>query len=103
MKKIIGLLIVITFYTIAVAQTTVQKMEELLGTYAKQEKFNGAVLVARNGELLLDKGYGLQDMASSTVNTPQSLFQVGSVTKQFTSTVIMKLQEQGKLKVTDKL
>jgi CubicO group peptidase (beta-lactamase class C family) len=103
MKKKLCLAIAISFASLAEAQNTAQKLEELVGTYSKQDKFNGSVLVARDGEVLLDKGYGWQDIAGSKVNTTQSQYQVGSVTKQFTTAVIMKLQEQGKLKVTDKL
>ncbi|ULQ53855.1 serine hydrolase [Flavihumibacter fluvii] len=103
MRRYIILLIVFLNASLSNAQTKKQKLEELLGSYARQEKFNGSVLVAINGEVLLDKGYGWQDIVAATANTPQTQYQVGSVTKQFTTAVIMKLQEQGKLKVTDKL
>ena len=103
MKKYIAFIAVL-FYSLSVAaQSTEQKLDELLSSYTKLEKFNGSVLVARNGELLLDKGYGWQDITGATANTVRSQFQIGSVTKQFTTAVIMKLQEQGKLKTTDKL
>lgn len=103
MKKYIAFIVVLFYSASVVAQSSEQKLDELLSIYTKMEKFNGSVLVARNGELLLDKGYGWQDITSGTANTVRSQFQVGSVTKQFTTAVIMKLQEQGKLKTTDKL
>lgn len=79
------------------------KLEELMSTYAKQNKFNGVVLVAHKGKILLDKGYGLRNAGDKTLNDRNSIFQIGSITKQFTATVILKLQEENKLNVKDKL
>jgi CubicO group peptidase (beta-lactamase class C family) len=62
-----------------------------------------AVLVAQNGKVLLQKGYGLADISAGTPITPQTKFRIGSITKQFTASAILKLQEQGKLSVGDKL
>lgn len=72
-------------------------------TYTKQYKFNGTALVAYDGKILLDKGYGFRNTDNKTPNDPGSVFQIGSITKQFTTTVILKLQEEKKLKVSDKL
>ncbi len=66
-------------------------------------KFNGSVLVEKNGVILLNKGYGYSDVASKTPNDEQTIFQLGSITKQFTSAVILKLQGEKKLNVSDKL
>lgn len=79
------------------------KLDTLVSVYAKQGKFNGSALVARNGIILLDKGYGYRNDSSKSLNTAQSIFQLGSITKQFTSAVILKLQEEKKLSVKDKL
>ncbi len=79
------------------------KLDTLLSTYAKLNKFNGSALVAKNGVILLNKGYGYRDAASKTPNDEQTIFQLGSITKQFTSAVILKLQEEKKLSVSDKL
>jgi len=81
----------------------VSKMEEILDMYTRQYKFNGTVLVAHKGKVLLDKGYGYRVVKDSLKHRPASVFQIGSVTKQFTASVILKLQEEKKLKVTDKL
>ena len=62
-----------------------------------------AVLVAQNGKVLFQKGYGLADISAGTPITPQTKFRIGSITKQFTASAILKLQEQGKLSVGDKL
>ena len=59
--------------------------------------------MAAKGKVLLDKGYGYRDAATGVLNDEHSIFQLGSVTKQFTSAVILKLQEEHKLSVSDKL
>jgi dipeptidyl aminopeptidase/acylaminoacyl peptidase/CubicO group peptidase (beta-lactamase class C family) len=65
--------------------------------------FSGAIIAARDGEVILQKGYGLSNQAARTPVTPDTVFDIGSVTKQFTGAAILKLEEQGKLKVTDRL
>jgi CubicO group peptidase (beta-lactamase class C family) len=62
-----------------------------------------AVLVARDGQILFERGYGLADIESHVPVTPATSFRIGSITKQFTTAAILKLQEQGKLSVTDTL
>ena len=64
-------------------------------------RFGGTVLVTRNGTVLLSKGYGIANYEFAVPNTPQTVFPIGSNTKQFTAAAIMKLQEQGRLNVTD--
>ena len=62
-----------------------------------------AVLVAQNGTVLFKKGYGLGDVAHGVAFVPDTKSRIGSITKQFTASAILKLQEQGKLSVQDKL
>ena len=65
--------------------------------------FWGSVLVELNGEKVISKGYGYSDIAHSIKNTPNTIFSIGSLTKQFTATAILKLEMQGKLTVEDKI
>ncbi len=62
-----------------------------------------AVLVARKGEVLFEKGYGLADIGHQVPVTPDTRFRIGSVTKQFAAAAILKLQEEGRLSVTNTL
>lgn len=62
-----------------------------------------AVLVARDGKILFERGYGWADRARHEPFTPQTKFRIGSITKQFTAAAILKLQEAGKLSVRDPL
>jgi len=79
------------------------KLDELISTWSNQYKFNGTVLVSHKGKILLDKGYGLRNASDKTPNDQSSIFQIGSITKQFTAAVILKLQEEKKLNVADRL
>jgi len=82
-------------------QTTAQNLDEYMTALTDAGRFSGAVLVAKDETVLLSKGYGLANYEFSVPNTPQTVFPIGSNTKQFTAAGIMKLQEQGKLNVTD--
>jgi CubicO group peptidase (beta-lactamase class C family) len=62
-----------------------------------------AVLVMRDGKVLFEKGYGYASLEHDVRVTPDTKFPVASITKQFTASAILRLQEQGKLSVTDPL
>ncbi|MDQ3930520.1 MAG: beta-lactamase family protein [Chloroflexota bacterium] len=65
--------------------------------------FTGAVLVARAGEVVLNKGYGMADREGRLPNTVTTLFDTASVTKWFTAAAILKLEQEGRLRVSDSL
>ena len=101
MKKIF-LFVTVSFIVLSsFAQS--DKLDALIAAYAKLYKFNGTALVAKNGTILLNKGYGYRNAADKVANNEQTIFQLGSITKQFTSAIILKLQEEKKLSVSDKL
>ena len=78
----------------------VARMEQIIQAYVPS-KFMGTVLVAQNGKVLLDKGYGFANLEWDIPNTPTTKFRLGSITKQFTAASILLLEERGKLKVED--
>lgn len=63
--------------------------------------FSGVVLVSKKGEIILSKGYGWADRKNKIPNSSSTVFNIGSVTKQFTASAILKLVEQGRIKTTD--
>ena len=63
--------------------------------------FQGSVLVAKEGKVLLAKGYGWADRDFEEPNTEHTRFFIGSITKQFTAAAILQLQELGKLSLED--
>jgi len=65
--------------------------------------FSGALLVAREGEIILNKGYGKAIRSQRIPNTSGTVFSTGSITKQFTVAGIMKLEMMGKLHTQDLL
>jgi CubicO group peptidase (beta-lactamase class C family) len=85
------------------AQSVEQEMDKLLQAYFKEHKLNGAVLVAQKGKVLYQKGFGYKNAEEKFANDVNSIFQIGSVTKQITAAVIMQLQQENKLSVHDKL
>ena len=85
------------------AQSTEEQLQTLLQAYHQADKLNGSVLITQGGKVLLDQGYGLRNVGANLKNDTSTIFSVGSVTKQFTAAVILKLQELKKLKVTDRL
>src|SRR5579884_184421 len=66
-------------------------------------RFNGAVLVRHAGRTLISRGYGQADRGHGRPNTPQTAFQIASISKQFAAAAILLLQESGALSVHDQL
>lgn len=86
---------------LAAAQDIAAKADDLIAAHTKQGKFSGAVLVARNGKPVFQKAYGMANAEWGVANTVETKFRIGSVTKQFATAGILKLEEMGKLKVSD--
>ena len=88
----------------AAAPTTEQitaKIDEYMNAAVKVENFSGSILAARDGKPIVNKGYGMANIELNVPNTPDTVFRLGSVTKQFTTAAIMLLAERGKLNVND--
>jgi CubicO group peptidase (beta-lactamase class C family) len=63
--------------------------------------FNGAVLVKHHGQTLVSRGFGHANVEHQVSNTPQTKFRIGSITKSFTSMLVLLQQQAGKLSVDD--
>ncbi|HSS50163.1 MAG TPA: serine hydrolase domain-containing protein, partial [Thermoanaerobaculia bacterium] len=71
------------------------------GELAKKDEFSGVVLVARHGEVLLQKAWGFANRESKTPATLNTRFRLGSMNKMFTSVATLQLVEAGKLALND--
>jgi len=60
-----------------------------------------AAAVSLNGEVVFEKAFGLADLEHNVPNTPQTIFESGSVAKQFTAASLVLLQQDGKLSLDD--
>ena len=80
------------------AQDHFTKIDALLKQYYDYGLFNGAVLVSDRGKIY-EKGFGMANREWDISNGPDTKFRLGSITKQFTATLILQLVEQGKIKL----
>jgi CubicO group peptidase (beta-lactamase class C family) len=71
--------------------------------YANPEAPGAAVLVAKKGEILYRNAVGLANLELGTALSPDQVFRIGSITKQFTAAAILQLAEQGKLSLDDEI
>ena len=101
MQKAACLLLLIVWSVPCNAQNFATRADKYVAAYVEQGKFMGAVLVARDGRVLFERGYGLADIAWNVPVTPQTKFNIASLTKQFTGMAVLQLAEAGKLKLDD--
>ncbi|MCC6396368.1 MAG: serine hydrolase [Bacteroidetes bacterium] len=69
----------------------------------EHEGFSGTVLVEFQGKVVISQGYGYSDVQNRRKNSARTIFDIGSITKQFTAAAIMKLEMQGKVSTEDRL
>src|SRR3977135_1995261 len=78
-------------HALVLAQDKAAKIDELMKVYNSYQQFNGAVLVAENGKVVFKKGYGMANMEWNIPVETDTRFRLGSITKQFTSMLVLQL------------
>lgn len=78
-----------------------QQLDSIFATLHAQHQFNGSVLIAEKGKVILEKGYGYSNERTKALNTAQTIFELASCSKQFTATAIVLLKREGKLDYKD--
>jgi CubicO group peptidase (beta-lactamase class C family) len=96
-----GVAIAILLVGACLAQDNSFRMDQVVQSYFSNKQFMGSVLIARDGKVLLSKGYGFANLEWDVPNSPSTKFRLGSITKQFTAACILLLEERGKLKIDD--
>lgn len=75
--------------------------DKMLSEQFKPGETGCAALVAKNGQVIYRKAYGMADLELNVPMRPEMVFRIGSITKQFTAIAILQLMEQGKLSLDD--
>lgn len=85
------------------AQDRGARIDALMARYFAAGQFNGSVLVAERGRVIYSKGFGLANFEWSVPNAPDTRFRIGSITKAFTTILVLQLVEQGKLRMDGRI
>ncbi|GLR19521.1 serine hydrolase domain-containing protein [Portibacter lacus] len=80
-----------------IEQTKTSEVDKLIRTYADYGEFNGALLVANEGKVIYQEGFGYANMEWNIPNQSDTKFRIGSITKQFTAILVLKLVAENKL------
>ncbi|MFP4092865.1 MAG: serine hydrolase [Cyclobacteriaceae bacterium] len=98
------LLLIVTWIGISLAEPVMAQEEkqsaaidEIFSRYHQFEHFQGAVLVAKKGEVFYKKAFGLANREWNIPNQPDTRFDIASISKQFTAMLVMQLIEEGKI------
>src|SRR5262245_20167168 len=83
--------------------TFIDKVDRLFAPWSKGDSPGAAVIVVKDGQILLKKGYGLANLENKKPIEPDTAFLLGSITKQFTAMAIMMLAERGNLRYENPL
>jgi len=79
------------------------KLIEKIDSYFIEKNYNGGLLISKNKEIILEKGYGYANFEHEIKNSANTVFRIASITKQFTAAGILKLVEMGKVDLQSKI
>jgi CubicO group peptidase (beta-lactamase class C family) len=95
--------LVLASMAFAQTQGVAERMDAYLRQLERAGQFSGAVLVARNGQVLLRQGYGFADPERHLPFTPDTPHRVASISKMITAMAVLQLRDAGKLRLTDSI
>src|SRR5262249_10545191 len=101
--KLLSIAICVLVASLVQAQTPDSVDPDVQREMQKRQIPGLALLVVRNGEIVKSQGYGYSNVELQAPVKPETIFQSGSVGKQFTATAVMMLVEEGKLSLDDPL
>lgn len=87
----------------AFTEKQLKDMDTIITNKLKKMDFNGTFLVAVGDEIIYHEAMGYSDVEKKKKNTLNTKYEIGSCSKQFTATAIAKLEQEGKLKLEDKV
>jgi CubicO group peptidase (beta-lactamase class C family) len=85
------------------ATDSVAVVDRIFANWDTRQTPGCAVGVARNGQTILERAYGMANLEYDVPNTPATIFEAGSVSKQFTAAAVVLLAQQGKLSLDDEV
>jgi CubicO group peptidase (beta-lactamase class C family) len=77
------------------------RIDSIINFFYQKGAFNGSVLIKKDGTIILSKGYGLADKEKNISASDSTQYRIGSLTKTFTSLLIMQLVTENKLSLQD--
>jgi len=80
-----------------------ESVDSLFNDWNNTDTPGGAIGIIQDGVLIYSKGYGMADLEHNITLEPESVFYLGSVSKQFVTFCILLLEEEGKLNLDDKV
>lgn len=104
-SRILGLLFVFLFLVSIPANTQTQliRIDSLMKSVYHTGEPGSAIAILQNNQLLFSNAYGVTDLEQKKLNSPTTIFNVGSITKQFTAMAILQLEATRKISLEDKL
>lgn len=76
-------------------------MSKIINKILESESFRGTILIAKDQEIILEKGYGIANNTNKLSNGTNIVYRIGSLAKQFTALSVLQLVEQGLLRLED--
>lgn len=101
MKKLIPILCILLVTFAVSAKNSSKKFDKLLNELFEKNGPGGVALVVKDGKTIYRKAFGMANLELGVKMTPDNIFRIGSVTKQFTASAIMKLVDEGKINLND--
>lgn len=102
-SKVVGLCIVLFISVTSFAQTLEDQINTYIGSQYTSETPGVSVLVAKDGKTIYQNGFGTANFELGVKAQSKNVYEIGSITKQFTAVAILMLEEQGKLNVNDEI
>lgn len=103
MRFVLLAALLLVSHPLAAQRDSVRAVDSVFARFATQASPGCACAVARNGRTVLERAYGMANLEYSVPNTPATVFEAGSVSKQFTAAAIVLLAMDGKLSLDDPL
>ncbi len=101
--KLSATFVLVLLAHLAFGQDRIQRLNNLLDSLYSEGSINGCFLIAEKGEIIYNRSFGLANEDTKEKITENTVFELASVSKQFTAMAIMMLSEDGKLKLDDKI